>query len=105
MSPRVIVALLLVAGCAGRLGAQSLADVAKKEEDRRKKAAEPAKVYTNKDLGTVPSSSPAPPPAAPVGKTGEPAKDEKEAKDKDANKEPAKDKAYWAGRMKGLQDQ
>src|SRR5438094_5205264 len=105
MSPRVIVALLLVTVCAGRLGAQSLADVAKKEEDRRKKAAEPAKVYTNKDLGAVPSSSPAPPPAAAV-RPAEPAKDDKDAKDKNAkDKEPAKDKAYWAGRMKGLQDQ
>jgi hypothetical protein len=106
MSPRVIVALLLVTGCAGRLGAQSLSDVAKKEEDRRKKAAEPTKVYTNKDLGAVPPSSPAPPPAAAAAKPAEPAKDGKDAKDKDAkDKEPAKDKAYWAGRMKGLQDQ
>ena len=109
MSPRVIVALLLVLGFAGHAGAQSLGDVAKKEEERRKKAPEPAKIYTNKDLGTVPASSPAPPPAAgasAAAKPAEPAKDEKDAKDKDAkDKEPPKDKAYWAGRLKGLQDQ
>jgi len=108
MSPRVIVALLLVLGFAGRAGAQSLGDVAKKEEERRKKTAEPAKVYTNKDLGQVPSS-PAPAPSAgasATAKPAEPAKDAKDAKDKDAkDKDAPKDKAYWAGRLKGLQDQ
>jgi len=108
MSPRVLVALLLVLGFAGRAGAQSLADVAKKEEERRKKAPEPAKVYTNKDLGAVPASSPAPAPAAgtAAAKPAEPAKDEKDAKDKDAkDKDAPKDKAYWAGRLKAAQDQ
>jgi hypothetical protein len=90
--------------------AQSLADVAKKEEDRRKRVAAPAKVYTNKDLNPVPAGSP--PPAATKPAEGA-------AKDKDADtdakgkgskapdagdKAAVKDQAYWAGKYKGLQD-
>jgi hypothetical protein len=101
--------------------AQSLADVARKEEERRKAKPEKAKVYTNKDLNAVP------PPSTPAADTkdtkdakdpkdtkdSKDAKDPKDAKDvkdpkaaADANgKEPAKDKAYWSGRLKKLQDQ
>lgn len=48
------------------LFAQGLGDVAKKEEERRKGIAAPAKVYTNKDLTAAPESSslPAVPPSA-----------------------------------------
>jgi len=38
---------------------QSLAEIAKKEEERRK-SAQPAKVYTNKDLTPAPPGSPQP---------------------------------------------
>ena len=101
--------------------AQSLADVARKEEERRKAKPEAAKVYTNKDLNAVPA------PSTPAGDTkdtkdtkdAKDTKDSKDAKDPkdtkdatdpkattDANgKEPAKDKAYWSGRLKKLQDQ
>jgi len=98
--------------------AQSLADVARKEEERRKAHPEAAKVYTNKDLNAAPA------PPTPAGgtkdtkdtkdakdpKDGKDTKDPKDAKDPkaatDANgKEPAKDKAYWSGRLKKLQDQ
>jgi hypothetical protein len=98
--------------------AQSLADVARKEEERRKAHPEAAKVYTNKDLNAAPA------PSTPAGGTKDAkdtkdtkdpkdAKDTKDAKDAkdpkaatDANgKEPAKDKAYWSGRLKKLQDQ
>src|SRR5262245_51307697 len=93
--------------------AQSLADVARKEEERRKAKPEKAKVYTNKDLYAAPA------PSTPAGDTKDTketkdAKDAKDAKDtKDAKdpkaaadaKEPAKDKAYWSGRLKKLQDQ
>lgn len=94
--------LLVVAVSGGAASAQSLGDVAKKEEARRK-ATTATKVYTNKDLGgarpgetpagatTPPATTPATPPAA------------EEAKDKE--KGPAKDKGYWSGRMKGLQGQ
>jgi hypothetical protein len=101
--------------------AQSLADVARKEEERRKANPEAAKVYTNKDLNAAPAHS------TPAGgtkdtkdtkdakdpkdtKDAKDPKDTKDAKDpkaaNDANgKEPAKDQAYWSGRLKKLQDQ
>jgi hypothetical protein len=74
---------------------------------------QPAKVYTNKDLGSAPAPS-TPPPAdsgstaakTDAGKTSEsaPADAKDKDKDKDKDKGPAKDKAYWAGRRKALQD-
>lgn len=100
--------------------AQSLADVAKKEEERRKATAEPAKVYTNKDLNHKAEGSP---PAADAAKPGDAAKDAKakDAKDKDASKDggkdggkdagkdakdkaPVKDQAYWSGRLKAAEE-
>ena len=98
--------------------AQSLADVARKEEARRKNLpAEPAKVYTNKDLKPV-----TPPASAPAGSTPDGKTDEKAAQEKDAAKpadkndkadaaaaaakaEPPKDQAYWAGRLKAAHEQ
>jgi len=103
MSKRVVL-LLILAAVAGAAGAQSLADIAKKEEERRKTLPEPAKVYTNKDLNAVPASS-TPPPAAPAAKPGDASKDAGKAAKDDKDKEPAKDQAHWAGRLKTLQDQ
>ena len=53
--------LTLLMTCAASVGAQSLADVARREEARRKQIAKPSRVLTNKDLR--PSDLPAPPPA------------------------------------------
>jgi hypothetical protein len=98
---------------APRARAQSLADVAKKEEERRKSVAAPAKVYTNKDLNPVPASSPPPPAAAKPGDGAAKDKDKetntdakgKGSKAPDAgDKTAVKDQAYWAGRYKNLQD-
>jgi hypothetical protein len=106
----VLVAAGLIAWPAS---AQSLADVAKKEADRRKSVPEPAKVYTNKDLSPVPAGSPPPPPAADgSAKTADADKDKKaddKADDKAETAEktakpPVKDQAYWSGRLKALQD-
>jgi len=82
---------------------QTLADVAKKEEERRKTVKATGKTYTNKDLGTLPPGTPAPQPLP----TPAPPADADPAKDagKPADKEPVKDQAYWAGRMKELQTQ
>ena len=92
--------------------AQSLADVARQEEQRRKEIKTPAKIYTNSDLGAVPAAPPASPDAAkPSGskaaiasdaaqKEGVP--DAKLKDDKDTSRPLAKDRAYWAGRMKEL---
>jgi hypothetical protein len=97
--PAAILLTVAVSGVAA--GAQSLADVARKEEARRK-AAPATKVYTNKDLGGAAGEAraattppPAPAPAAPASAPAEQAKD----------KGPVKDQAYWAGRMKALQGQ
>jgi len=102
-------------------GAQSLADVARKEEARRKEVAQPSKVISNKDL---PSITPATEvvPVAPAAsdeagdkssdtKTGKATGSEKDgksaaAKDKTVPpKDAPKDQAYWSGRMKTLQTQ
>ncbi len=99
---------------AATVQAQSLADLARKEEERRKGVPESAKVYTNKDLNAVPGPSAPPPPAAaaPTKSAVDAAKDAAKEKDatgdkgKDSNgKEIVKDKAYWSGRLKALQDQ
>jgi uncharacterized protein (DUF3084 family) len=47
---RLSAAVLFVAGWGVSVSAQSLADVARKEEARRKHVAKPARVLTNKDL-------------------------------------------------------
>ena len=103
MSKPLVLALILLAGFAGSLRAQSLADVARKEEERRKALPPPTKVYTNKDLVDVPSGSAA-------GAAAEPAKDAatEKAIDKDLAKAEdkggeKKDKAYWFGRLQALQ--
>jgi hypothetical protein len=99
----IVVATAMLALVAPRLAAQSLGEVAKKEEERRKGVKEPAKVISNKDLTAPPSSAP---PAAPAPKPAadakDAAKDSKDAKDT-KDKEPAKDEAYWRGRLKALQ--
>jgi hypothetical protein len=110
----VIVCASLGPGLAAQLHAQSLADVARKEEERRKTIPQAAKVYTNKDLSAAPPSSAPPPPAAAAtpadakadkGTAKTPT--EKAAEEAAAAKDqaPVKDKAYWAGRVKALQDQ
>ena len=85
--------------------AQTLGDVAKREEARRKQVKAPAKVYTNEDLrgGDAGAAAPAPasqaaapnaaPPAAPAA--GAPPKDA----DKGAADDPKKTEAYWKDRV------
>ena len=102
--------MLFLAGSAAALRAQTLADVAKKEEARRKEVKEPAKTYTNKDLTTPPSTASQPASAAipPTADAAKDAKAKKDAEDKDKadkDKGPAKDQTYWAGRIKALRTQ
>jgi hypothetical protein len=103
-------ALFLAVSATG-VRAQTLADVARKEEARRKELKEPAKTYTNKDLTTLPASSSEAAPTAvpPTADAAKDAKAKKDAEDKDKEKEkdkgPAKDQTYWAGRIKGLRTQ
>jgi len=107
------VAVSLVLGLASAAWAQSLADVAKKEEERRKAIAAPAKVYTNKDLGSgldrgmaAPAAT-TPADAAKDGDKGKGTKDApKDAKDAGGSKGAAvKDQKYWSDRLKSLQAQ
>ena len=107
------VAIFVIAAVACSLGtpvlrAQTLADLAKKEEERRKTIAKPAKVYTNKDLSPVPTSgTPPPQPGAAGGgdaKAGTAAEAPKAEAD-DKEKGEKKDQAYWSGRLKALQQQ
>ena len=92
-------ALALQAG----VSAQSLADVAKAEEARRKTIKPGAKVYTNEDLGRTPSTSAAPTQPAPASSTaakpGDPAAKPGEEKPVD----PTKTQAYWKERATTIQ--
>jgi hypothetical protein len=82
--------------------AQSLVDVARAEEARRKAVRAPAKVYTNDDLlraedaGSAPT--PAPPAAAASGAKAADAAKAEDAKPAVAD-EPKKDEKYWKNRM------
>jgi hypothetical protein len=104
----VVTAVLLSLGAtAGPLGAQSLADVARQEQERRKTVKKPSKVLTNKDLGPVPVTAP-PQTETPAADGTTPAAGGPGSTDADKTKpaettEPAKDQAYWSGLAKGLQ--
>jgi hypothetical protein len=103
--------LIVVAAVA--LRAQSLGDVAKKEEERRKAMPAGVKVYTNKDLPSVPAPAGDPSADKDSDKTGDKAADADKADassdksagdDKAADKaakstEAAKDQKYWRERM------
>lgn len=84
------------------VSAQSLADVAKTEETRRKAIRGTAKVYTNDDLVRTPTTSPAPTQPAPAASAG--------AKPGDATKpgeekpvDPKTTQAYWKERAATIQ--
>jgi hypothetical protein len=106
----VVTAILLSLGVtAVPLGAQSLADVARREQDRRKAIKKPSKVLTNKDLGGGPGT-PATTAAATGDASGTPAAASKDGQKPGADagkkaEEAAKDQAVWSGRAKGLQTQ
>jgi hypothetical protein len=92
------VALALQAG----ISAQSLADVAKAEEARRKTIKTGVKVYTNEDLGRTPATSPAPAQPAPVTTaSAKPADPAKPGEEKPVD--PTKTQAYWKERATTLQ--
>jgi hypothetical protein len=93
-----------VVGCA-IAAAQSLGDVAKREETRRKQVTTPAKVYTNDDLR---GDGAAPPPATPAGqpaaaKSAQPPAAATDERAKDGDKPAADDakksEAYWKDRL------
>ena len=110
MRTRVIAFALLVAGSGFGVplaGAQSLADVARQENERRKAVKEPAKTFTNEDLPNAPASSNASNAASAAPATGaaaKPAAGTADAAADAAQGGAAKDQKYWAGKMKALRD-
>lgn len=102
----IVGSLSALTAAAAPLHAQSLADVARKEEERRKEIRQPSKVITNKDLGAVPAPPAGQPTIAPpAADAAKQAQKDTEADKAAEPKEPVKDQAYWAGRLKGLQTQ
>lgn len=94
----VPVALVFQAG----VSAQSLADVARAEEARRKTVKAAVKVYTNEDLDGAPATgAPTPPATEPAGpaKPGNAAAKPEEQKPVD----PAKTEKYWKDRAAEIQ--
>lgn len=106
---------LVLLMAAGPLGAQSLADVARAEEARRKAVKGQVKVYTNETLrGADGGEAPAPPAPQPAP-TAKPAAGQTDATGKPAPapgaKPPAppstptaKDEKYWRDRLAGARD-
>jgi hypothetical protein len=98
-----LVAVVFLAGTVCR--AQSLSDIAKKEEERRKAVKAPTKVYTNDDLKQYPTPPPSPaaeaatPPAVPAPGDKAAPGDKPADKPADATKpvEEEKGEAYWKG--------
>ncbi|OFV93991.1 MAG: hypothetical protein A3G76_12895 [Acidobacteria bacterium RIFCSPLOWO2_12_FULL_65_11] len=112
----------LVGGAVAPLFAQSLADVARREEERRKAVRTPAKVITNTDLKPVLPPESAPPPASPASTTTATTATTPDAAAAPGGAAatgaapaagaagatgaaPVKDQAYWSGRLQGLQTQ
>src|ERR1700741_3552464 len=100
LSMRVLAAAVAV--CRPVLAQSSLGDVSRQEEERRKDVKAPAKIYTNKDLGSVPvipaddtkSSSTS---AAP-DKSTDAAKDDAAKDGAKGSKDESKDQKYWSTR-------
>lgn len=84
-----------------------LAEVARKEQERRKKVAEPVRVITNQELKRLPAgwepppTPPPPKPAAAAGGTTPPASEQSKT---DVEKEE-KDESYWRARIGLLRQQ
>jgi len=86
--------VMATALAAATASAQSLGDIAKKEEARRKAVAKAGKIYTNDDLGSSETvAQPAAP--APAASPAQPKPEEKPA----AEQGPKKDEAYWRARI------
>jgi hypothetical protein len=107
-----LVAATMSAAGVGFVFGQSLGDVSRKEEARRKDVKQPSKVYTNKDLGGV-VAGPEPPPPTDSSKTSTASATADRDSDKDKSAKAGdpsasgdkKDQAYWSGRMKSLTEQ
>ena len=107
LSKTMLVAALVIAVPAS---AQSLGELAKREQARKKATPTAKKTYTNDDLKQLP------PPSGTPGKPADDAAKAADAKAGDAKPadsqktesakpaEPAKDEAYWRGRLTGARE-
>jgi DNA repair exonuclease SbcCD ATPase subunit len=94
---RLLGALVILVAVAGTAGSQSLADVARKEEARRKDVKKPSRVITNKDLK---ASDNVAPPAPPQGQAPAPAPADNADKTDDGQpKAEASDEQAWRQKM------
>jgi hypothetical protein len=101
----ILASALIGSAVPGR--AQTLGDVARKEEERRKNVKAGQKVYTNKDLGSAsaPVLVSTPAPAADPAKSGTTAASAAATPGAQADEGGAKDQKYWSGRMSDLRQQ
>ncbi len=103
MMYRVVLVAAIVATHVGWAHAQSLADVARAEQSRRKTQQQPAKTYTNDDLKPDFSKPAAAPVAAEAaegaGSTAAASKPAGEAAAPAAPSAAQRDQAYWSGRI------
>jgi hypothetical protein len=104
----------LVLGSVAPAFAQSLADLARREEERKKAVKADPKVYTDKDVGSIRASTPpsvvSSSPAVDAGTSSGSAATAQPGAPAAAEPPPAdaaavKDQAYWSDRMKKLRDQ
>ena len=109
LSRSLFAAALLIAVPAS---AQSLGELAKREQARKKAATAAKKTYTNDDLKQLPPPTgtpgkPADDPAKPAdGKAADPKSDTQKVAVADEKKpvEPAKDEAYWRARITAVRE-
>jgi hypothetical protein len=113
MPMSAVIVLLLFANL---LSAQSLGEIARKEEERRKTIKSSGKVYTNESLKPVPAPSPPPAgsqapataqqaaPPSPSGAQPAPGAPGGPGGQAQTPAEPKKDEAYWRARIKTERD-
>lgn len=101
----VFVVLAVLAGSAPAQSQESLADVARREAERRKTVQSSGRVYTNSDVRkTTPLTVAAQSPQPAAAKGGSPT-DPKEKAAPGGDADSRKDESYWRKRMTDLQGQ
>ena len=100
----VVAATVLVISSESIVSAQTLGDIAKKEDTRRKEVKTPGKVYTNENLRSEPGSTPPSPVtqaagAAPTQQVPPSPSGVQPPKDADKAGDTKKDEAYWKDRI------
>lgn len=93
-----VAVLLLVQATVPLVAAQSLGELARKEQERRKGVKAAGKVYSNKDLPKPPEPEPAAGAATPLPPAVESKAETAKPEQKD-DKSEQKDEAWWRGRM------